>query len=432
MGDFKKLILRFTEFVMVIILVLVFFGVFLGILNIFFPSGISFRELMGRSGLSGSAPSDEKDWPASFGEPLEDSVIEDSPVILTMLMNTVKSKRSDGIVWTAAEVGMNLHNRDAVQTLKRSSALISFGRETYLEIDENSLIIINRSERDVTRMTKRSILVMVDGELRGRLIKGKDEKVNLEIATPSAVMKINSRQLKDEGAEFSISINPDQSSTITVTKGIAEVSAQGQSVSVRANQATTVALNARPAAPKPLLDAVTLSLPQDEDTYYYRDLPPKIRFTWSAIPVVANYRFRLAKDPEFQKIVEDEWVTSNSFVHGNLKQGTYFWYVGSREGLPSKIREILLIKDTEPPPLKVEEPPKVIDREVYTLRGITEPGAQIFVADAKVGTNAQGEFECDLKLQRGVNIIVVEAIDRAGNVTYRPLQINAKFESGGN
>jgi hypothetical protein len=38
-----------------------------------------------------------------------------------------------------------------------------------------------------------------------------------------------------------------------------------------------------------------------------------------------------------------------------------------------------------------------------------------------------GEFEYPLKLQFGINIIVVESVDVAGNITYRSRLITGKF-----
>ena len=42
-------------------------------------------------------------------------------------------------------------------------------------------------------------------------------------------------------------------------------------------------------------------------------------------------------------------------------------------------------------------------------------------------TNITGEFEHVLALQPGINIVVVEAVDRAGNVTYESRLIRATY-----
>ena len=49
-------------------------------------------------------------------------------------------------------------------------------------------------------------------------------------------------------------------------------------------------------------------------------------------------------------------------------------------------------------------------------------------ADAAVFNQASGEFEVALALRRGINVVVVEAVDAAGNVAYASELVNAKFE----
>ena len=63
----------------------------------------------------------------------------------------------------------------------------------------------------------------------------------------------------------------------------------------------------------------------------------------------------------------------------------------------------------------------------YLLKGVTEPGALVFVGGAPVLTSPSGEFEWELELKHGINIVVVEAVDEAGNVAYQSSHIQGKF-----
>lgn len=63
-----------------------------------------------------------------------------------------------------------------------------------------------------------------------------------EVKTPSSVAAVR-------GTGFITDVHPDGSSAVQTTHGIVQVAAQGQSVSVGAGQATTVATNAAPATP---------------------------------------------------------------------------------------------------------------------------------------------------------------------------------------
>jgi hypothetical protein len=61
------------------------------------------------------------------------------------------------------------------------------------------------------------------------------------------------------------------------------------------------------------------------------------------------------------------------------------------------------------------------------VQGKTEPGANVFVDGNPVKTSGDGEFRHKLKLQRGINVIVIEAVDLADNVEYRSQLIHGKF-----
>jgi hypothetical protein len=49
------------------------------------------------------------------------------------------------------------------------------------------------------------------------------------------------------------------------------------------------------------------------------------------------------------------------------------------------------------------------------------------VMSREAPTNEAGEFRLTVELERGTNIIVVEAVDSTGNVTYRSETVNVKF-----
>lgn len=90
-----------------------------------------------------------------------------------------------------------------------------------------------------------------------------------------------------------------------------------------------------------------------------------------------------------------------------------------QQSLPSKT--IKLIYDNEKPSLEIAEPEdgKTIqggDKKV-TIRGKTEPQAQVFVNDSRVITSADGTFSADLELNDGDNILTIKAIDQASNTT---------------
>jgi hypothetical protein len=425
-----------AEAILAVIVVLAFFLVSMQVLVLFFPAGTAIRELVEREGfnlpgdLSGSANRDLRMDRNGEDEGLSASI--HSSAVVRRMRNTVKGKRAGMVAWEDANIGMRLYSKDAIQTFPRSAAFISFDEAGHLELGENTLVIIGHLDRDLLKEKKRSVLVMVDGELRGRIAADGPESMNVEIATPSATTVITSGENGQDQAEFKVSVNPDKSSTITVFQGSAEVGSKGRKVRVEANQGVTVNLGKLPGAPQALPSPPVPVSPSGNGIFYYRDLPPEVRFTWKANAGSDAYRFVLARDPEFREVMEEERISKDIFTHGNLTEGNYYWRVsrltGWKEGAFSKARMIRVVKDLDPPTLQVRFPGETVDLNQKTvLTGITEPGAHVFVQGEPVPIDRIGGFEHPLKLKPGINIVVVEAVDAAGNVAYHSDMVAARF-----
>ncbi len=431
----KNILKQSAEGIFAVLLVLVFFSIFLFMLYILFPSGAGLKTIIAYQGplaFTGLQEQGGRELLLANGEYDSDLTSQkDVAAVLSFARNTVKSKSSEAIAWKKAKEGKLLHDRDAVQTLSRSSAVVKFDENSALDMGANSLIIIKRLDQDPLFREKRSFMVLVDGDLRGRIAKSDKNSVYLEIDTPGAKMRVQSGPMAEGPVDFKISVNPDKSSTIAVYQGVAEIMAQGKKVVVEANQSTVVALDQAPLAPVNLLDPVKLKSPSDTDLYYYRNLPPKVQFAWQSQPDTNSYHFVIARDYSFKDIIADEQFSRASFTHGNLIKGTYFWKVSgfdkTIEGFFSETRRFQIVQDQKPPTLNVRFPPKTVYRGRYTLRGKTEPGSRVFVGGKPVKTTKTGKFKYNLKLQPGINVIVVEAIDTVKNVTYRSQRVNRKI-----
>src|SRR2546425_5810411 len=337
---------RSLETVLALILVLVFFSAFLSILNTVFPSGPGLRDLM-RSGSSMTTVSGE-----SPGSPPGASGALEIAAHLTAMRNLVKSRSASEIAWGKATEGMALRDRDAIQTLDRSNATITFDDSNYLDMGQNSLVIIQRLEEDPVLKERRSFLVLVEGDLRGRIAGAGDSAVRIEVATPGAVTRIQRTPASEGELKFKISVHPDRSSTIAVYEGFADVVARGQIVRVGANQSTVVKADGAPAALEPLPASPALDAPAAGVRVYYRDLPPRIQFAWSALPGAKAYHFVLARDPAFRSIVDEDYPALAGLTHGNLRTGTYYWRVsgpdGTREGAFSPAPDFDVTHEREP------------------------------------------------------------------------------------
>ena len=154
-----------------------------------------------------------------------------------------------------------------------------------------------------------------------------------------------------------------------------------------------------------------------------RNVPPLLAFSWQPVPGASGYRVQIARDSGFKSLVDDDRVFSTGFAQGNLEPGNYFWRVsamrGSAEGKASVSRSLAVVEDIAPPFLQVSFPEERVEQSTIVIRGETEPGADVFVGTARVPTDAAGRFSHEVELTPGWNLVVVEAIDSAGNVAHQ-------------
>ena len=196
---------------------------------------------------------------------------------------------------------------------------------------------------------------------------------------------------------------------------------------------TLAAPNGVPADPQSIPNPALLLSPAPESTVYYRDFPPRIGFTWERAESATRYHIQVANDLLFHERVLDEYSTRSQFVFGNLRAGSYYWRVsvvrsGGVEGTSSEPRPITVVQDQKPPRLVLLAPgvsqPVRVDR--ILVRGQSEAGAKVYINGKPAEVEADGSFARTAALKTGVNVIVVEAVDPAGNTSYQSRIVNRK------
>ena len=100
---------------------------------------------------------------------------------------------------------------------------------------------------------------------------------------------------------------------------------------------------------------------------------------------------------------------------------------GKNADIFSRTRRIVLNNDKTPPKLDVEFPENIVYRDLVAIKGTTEPENTIYIDNRPVTVDAKGNFVLELKLKYGINVIIVEASDLAGNNTYKTKLISRKL-----
>jgi hypothetical protein len=419
---------RGGEAILAIALVLAFFLAFMGLLSLVFPAGTSLADLMRSEGLIGGGPARAGsslglDHPADVAGPVV--------AVLSNVRRQVKDKPADAVAWSDARAGLKLGSQHAVQTAERSQATIRFSESGEMVLDENSLVILKRADLVPSENRRRASVIVIGGTLRAHLVAGRAEALTIEVETGTETARLRSDASPGKAADIAVRVNDDRSSTFSVLTGGARVSSERGTVAIAPNQSVTVDPRGLIGPVLPLPPAPRSIEPAPGSSQSHHSSRARVAFRWSAPEGTDGWRIAVARDPGFKDVVADERVAEPAFTLGNLRAGRYYWRVrslhGDLEGPDGATRDFILRQDRRPPELSVSFPEGVVLRAEIILGGRTEPGTRVFVGEEEARVDAAGRFTITLRLKRGVNIVVVQAEDDIGNVTYRSRVVNASY-----
>ncbi len=404
--------------------VAVFFVFLMLLIRVHFPQGTSLGENQVWS-LNATA---ERDIDLEFGSATALAAQFFAAEILT-IQRRVQRRGAHSLAWSDANVGDTFTQNDAVQTFARSTALLRVNDQSRITIGQNSLIVFDKREADPFVAQQGSALVMINGELSGTLTSPDDAPFAFGVTLPSSELTLVRRR-QDDNVKFLVTVNDDQSTTVNLHGGSAEiVGRDGRRTRITEDQSVTIDSTGTQLTVTNLPDAPRSRGPQNETTVTYRNVPETVEFSWEAAANADRYHIVIARDAEFLDRVVDDDVIGTSFRHGALSPGTYYWHVRSRVGWTqsemSAVRRLRVIQDTAPPSLEIESPPATVTAGEWRLHGRTESGARLFVDDAEVAHD-NGRIDHAIELKPGANIIVVKAMDGVGNLNYASISVNAK------
>ena len=342
------------------------------------------------------------------------------------IKRNVKTKASNKIAWSSARNGLALYSRDAVQTFRNSSAKIQFDEENYINLGENALVIIKKMEDDPILREKVTRLIVFSGELSGKISSSKRNRMRMEIKAPGAKARLTSTNA-EEPALIKFKVNPDKTSTVTVIKGEAEITSNDEKKIVKRNEAVTLSSEgpADIASPPPRATPIT---PRKDALFRFKDIPPTVKFSWRKQEEADRYELLVAKDKQFSDIVMKKHLDRSYIENKTFGEGTYYWRVRSKngglDGVFSEVRTFKIEEDNEAPELVVNLPPDSYAKREYTITGAGEPGTVMFINNEPVKIKGNGKFTHTIQFNKGSNTIVIEAIDKAGNVTYKSKIVN--------
>ena len=421
----RKVLVWITELGMVGGCVAVFFFFLVTLIGVYFPQGSTLvgersDELFGD--LNDADGVDlQIDSQASAQEVYAAKIVR--------MQRRVQRRGGRSLAWDDAQLGDKFVQDDAVQTFARSTALLEIGNTSYLTVHENSLIVFNHQEADPYLGGQQTVMLMIEGELSGTISGENASGIQFGVNLPNSEVTLVARNPGEE-VDFQITVNDDQSTTVNLHSGIAQIMGRdGKIRTINANESATIDPTGMTFRVSEIPPAPTGIGPANNIVVAYRNVPQKIHFNWASVELADRYHIVIARDPEFSDRIVDDDVIGTDFTHGALGPGTYYWHVRSRvvwaQSAKSNTHKIRVIQDLEAPLLELNPPTDTVLAGAWRLTGRTEPDASIFVDGVPVVHEA-GRIDQEIALQRGVNIITVKAMDSVGNLNYESLAISAK------
>ncbi len=415
-----------SEAAMVAACMLVFFGFLSILIRVVFPAGSSLIV-----GPNASAVTDVS-WSGDVELGIDAEGGEVDTLFageITQIQRRVQRRGANTLTWNDASIGDKVLRNDAVQTFSHSTAVLEVNNDSQLTMGENSLIVFDQHEADPFLADSNSVLVMIDGELSGTLSGATSSRVRFGVKLPNSDVTLQSRT-PGADVEFLITVNDDQSTTVNVHEGTAQVvGTDGTLKTIGDQQSVTIDSSGSNLRVSELSQAPKPTGPSNNSAITYRNVPQQVQFTWNPVRNADRYHIVVARDPAFSDRVVDDDVVATTFTHGALGPGTYYWTVRSRVGYaqskPSPVRRLLVAQDTVPPMLELDPPPDTIQAGAWRLHGRTDADATVFVDEVPV-EHDRGRIDYPFELRPGANVIVVKAIDGVGNLSYASLLVNAK------
>lgn len=235
---------------------------------------------------------------------------------LSLIEKTVQRKLDREVLWDDMAVEELLYQKDAVRTSEQSRAKITFDDGTILELAENSLVVLDRSEDKLNVEFVKGSISAAGGGGPGK---------GIEIQTQNGKV-----ELGEGGNKGALNLTSGAGGLeLTVLEGAAKVkNASGESQQIGKDEKGK--LTGTGAIQKQKV-TIKLELPMPASRFIAEAKTIQVPFTWQlAAPLEAaktKLRLQISQDTEFTKGVINRLPTAANRMDLDMAEGTYYWRV---------------------------------------------------------------------------------------------------------
>jgi hypothetical protein len=348
----------------------------------------------------------------------------------------VRVIRADTRENIAVNSDTELYPGDTVQTQASGRARVAMADGSTLVVRPNSTITI-RDNASADDGKKTNVHVVVDsGQMYVRTEEQPEGTTNV-VETPKTQNKIGTQT----GASFGV--NPEGTEEIRVNAGEIETTNRaGEKTALHGGEYVSVNPSGTISRPQRLLDVPAPSEPRDlEKVFVGSNGSANIGLKWERphSGTATYYRVEVATSPFFVsdgKVIERDQLASTEFTASDLRPGVYFWRVRATAATgqtsdwsePLKFQVVQRGTGSQVPVSDLSA--QLLGGNIYIIRGRSEPGTTIRVADRETLVAKDGSFQLQVTAQSGENQLVIEALDPQGNSSQYRLPLGGRSGRG--
>jgi hypothetical protein len=339
----------------------------------------------------------------------------DSDAQFLTVEGDVKYQKGAAGDWKDADARTALMNGDWVKTGERASAELIFSSGTLYTVGPNALLEIYSAVNPQTSRKTNTVKMRVG---------------SVEVATTTDVSTVRTpgtQVVVEQQSTAQVGVQEDQTSIVS-TRGGASVAPEkgGPAIRLATGEKVSSTPEGSLSPVKKLTMPPALMSPGDNQVF---QLSPKlqIQMIWQPQAGTGSYVLQVSRSRLFSTQEINKRLPKTSATAEVSSEGSFYWRVASvgpdgDVGPFSAFRRFRVsggtktaASDRTPPALRMKAPFHV-GGQFYTIAGVTEPGATIFINDEEVDVASGGAFQKLVAFTAiGRNVVVIKAVDAAGN-----------------
>ena len=353
---------------------------------------------------------------------------EDADAQFLTVEGDVQFQKNGAGDFRKADARTALFNGDWVKTGGGASAELIFSNGSLYTVGPNALLEIYAAMSPGTTRKQNSVEMQIGS------VEINTSDAASTVRTPGTQVVVSSQSTAQVGVDSQTKTT--QVVNLRGTAGIGGTGGQPE-VTLNAGQQISATPQGQLSEVRDVLMPPALLGPADNQVFQAAS-DRRVEFNWSDRQEAVGYQLQVSRSRLFSRNEINSRRSEPRAAARVTADGPFFWRVASidnsgRTGPYSPFRRFRVsglsgpsstaTTDKTPPSLQLKDPYR-LGGATYQFEGKTEPGATVFINDQEIDAQSDGTFRKLITFERlGINVVVIKAIDPAGNTTVQQQRV---------